>query len=66
MPTGFLSDEGFIMKTLLAILVTGLLSFSVHANSGTGNMGDRVDCTLPQGDMDYIPVEMCRMKGGSW
>ncbi|WP_295902320.1 hypothetical protein [uncultured Vibrio sp.] len=54
------------MKTLLAILVTGLLSFSVHANSGTGNMGDRVDCTLPQGDMDYIPVEMCRMKGGSW
>ncbi|MEZ8825557.1 hypothetical protein AB4259_03140 [Vibrio amylolyticus] len=54
------------MKTLFLVLVTSLLSFSIHANSGTGNMGQRVDCTLPQGNMDYIPVDLCRMKGGSW
>lgn len=53
------------MRTLLALAVAGLLSFSAYAGStGSTEMGPFVDCKFKDGSMDYIPSEICKMKGG--
>lgn len=53
------------MRTLLALAVAGLLSFSVYAGStGSTEMGPFVDCKFKDGSMDYTPSMMCRLNGG--
>jgi len=53
------------MRIFLALAIAGLLSFSVHAGSNTATeMGPFVDCKFKDGSMDYIPSEICKMKGG--
>ena len=56
------------MKKIIALFCTALLSFSVFADySSAGNssaMGPRVECEMPNGNVEYIPSEICKANDG--
>lgn len=52
------------MKTVLTILISMLITFPSSANVGSSEAGPRVDCKLPSGQSDYIPIMMCKRQGG--
>lgn len=52
------------MKIILTVLISLTFVSPVTASNGGTNLGPLVDCKLPAGNMDYIPLEMCRLSGG--
>lgn len=52
------------MKTVLAIFISMLITLPALASVGSSEAGPRVDCKLPSGQSDYIPVMMCNLQGG--
>ncbi|OLQ88568.1 hypothetical protein BIY21_16445 [Vibrio ponticus] len=56
------------MKKIIALMCTALFSFAAHADyNSAGNssaMGPRVTCELPNGNVEYIPSEICKAHEG--
>lgn len=49
------------MKNILGIFICMLITLPA---SGSSEAGPRVDCNLPSGQSDYMPVMMCNLQGG--
>ncbi len=55
------------MKKLTVLLFAVIFSLPALATSDgrSGQMGPLVDCQMSDGTSDYIPKDVCKMRGGT-
>ncbi|WP_202906925.1 hypothetical protein [Vibrio mexicanus] len=55
------------MKKLIVLMFATVLSLPVFAGyTGHTEVGPRVDCHMSDGSVDFLPTNVCTMKGGKY